>query len=58
MAQQAVPGTGVSIERINKNISDSINQGKGPTGAGGKEIQLIQAYQHQKWKEQISQRSK
>ena len=46
MVQQAVPGTGVSIERINKNISDSINQGKGPTGAGGKEIQLIQAYQH------------
>jgi hypothetical protein len=54
VGQQAIPGTsgsggGVSIERINKNISDSINQGKGP--AAGKEIQLIQAYQHQKWKE-------
>lgn len=59
VGQQPVPGTsnGASIERINKNISDSINQGKGPAAAG-KEIQLIQAYQHQKWKEQITQRSK
>jgi len=42
--------TGVSIERINKNISDSINNKPGHN----KEIQLIQAYQHQKWKEQIT----
>jgi len=33
---------GVSIERINKNISDSI-KGANPHN---KEIQLIQAYQH------------
>ena len=53
-----VVGTsGVSIERINKNISDSINNNKG-TVPHNKEIQLIQAYQHQKWKEQITQRSK
>jgi hypothetical protein len=44
VGQQGIPGSsgGASIEKINKNISDSINQGKGP--AGGKEIQLIQAY--------------
>jgi hypothetical protein len=47
--------TGASIERINKNISDSI---KGSAIPHNKEIQLIQAYQHQKWKEQITQRSK
>ena len=33
-------GTIASLERINKNISDSIKQ------SGNKEIQLIQAYQH------------
>lgn len=49
--------SGVSIERINKNISDSISQSKGVV-PHNKEIQLIQAYQHQKWKEQITQRSK
>ena len=41
-----VVGTsGVSIERINKNISDSINNNKGVV-PHNKEIQLIQAYQH------------
>jgi hypothetical protein len=38
----AVGSSGVSIERINKNISDSI-KGANPHN---KEIQLIQAYQH------------
>lgn len=37
-------GSGVSIERINKNISDSINHSKGSNNHN-KEIQLIQAYQ-------------
>ena len=36
-------GAGVSIERINKNISDSINHSKGAI-PHNKEIQLIQAY--------------
>jgi len=48
-----VNSAGVSIERINKNISDSINNSKGAI-PHNKEIQLIQAYQHQKWKEQIT----
>ena len=38
-----VSNAGVSIERINKNISDSINNSKSSI-PHNKEIQLIQAY--------------
>jgi hypothetical protein len=36
-----------SIEKINKGITESITK-------GSKEIQLIQAYQQQKWKDQAT----
>lgn len=51
VSPKAIFGANISIEKINKGIVESINKGN------HKELQLIQAYQQQKWKEQITQRS-
>jgi len=44
--KQSLPNNKNSIDKINKGINDSIKQSH-------KEFQLMQAYQQQKWKEQI-----